>query len=270
MTTYQTPSALWASAIKQDPVGLPWTGAKTTCLLCAADVLPGDLAQKADKKLIDEGFNNKLDCHQPGAAVCGHCLALWNSQWMQKSSKSYAVDGQGAFSLATNDDIAHFVLTPPQTDYVAIFNTRQQAHMIWKTPVAAASNDFLQVRIDDEIMLIDRQRVLRAVRAWQTTQSILKKLGKPKSSAYILSYSLKSPVVGAPITVYYNAVRGHSEEGAEALNILDELTLADWWALSATRTVDLDAPASWPQHRPVIVSAQSATEPADLSAESGD
>lgn len=252
---HQTPSALWADAIRQVPVGNPWEGKQTTCLLCAADVFPGDLAQKADKKLINDTFNNKLDCHQPGEAVCGHCLALWNPQWMQKSSKSYAVTGSGAFMLATNEDIASFVLMPPQADYVAIFNTRQQAHMIWKTPVAATSNDYLQVRIDDEIMLIDRQRVLRGVAAWQTTQAILKKLGKPKSSAYLLSYSLKSPLVGAPIKVYCDMVRNHSAEGGAALDALDSLSIADWWALSGTRGVDLAAPDSWPKPRPVAVNA---------------
>lgn len=262
-SVHQTPSALWADAIKQDPIGSPWEGKQTTCLLCSADVSPGDLAQKADKKLINDSFNNKLDCHQPGEAVCGHCLALWNPQWMQKSSKSYAVAGCGAFMLATNEDIASFVLKPPQSDYVAIFNTRQQAHMIWKTPVAAKSNDYLQVRIDDEIMLIDRQRVLHGVTAWQTTQAILKKLGKPKSSAYLLSYSLKSPVVGAPIKIYCDMIQGHSEEGRAALDILNSLTIADWWALSGTRGVDLDVPESWPKPRPVAVNAIPTDSPAD-------
>lgn len=259
---HQTPSALWADAIKQAPVGSAWEGKPTTCLLCTADIAPGDPAQRVDKTLINESFNNKLDCHQRGEAVCGHCLALWNPLWMQRASKSYAVAGVGAFMLATNEDIASFVLMPPQADYVAIFNTRQQAHMIWRTPVAAASDDYLQVRIDDEVMFIDRQRVLRGVAAWQTTQTILKKLGKPKSSAYLLSYSLKSPVVGAPIDLYYNMIHGQSDEGRAALATLNSLTIADWWALSAARGIDLAAPQGWPKPRAVALNAADRDAPA--------
>ncbi len=248
-------SPLWASAAGVKPQGTPWPK-DDGCVMCGAPVAAGELATASDREIFNEAFNNRTDCRHQGEAVCGHCLALWDSKWMQASSKAFAVQGLGVFSLINNPDIAAFVLNPPEAAYVAIFNNRQQAHMIWRTPVALPS-PYLQVRVDDDVIQIDRARVLAGVRAWQKCVAILKEVGLPKASPYLLHsvFKLSSELLGAPIERNVKAIEQHSAEGANAVRQLATLSMADWWALNPLKEVDLDNPSSWPQRRTLAQAA---------------
>lgn len=242
-----TPSRLWAEAAHVSPLGDRATH-DDTCVMCGAAIAPGEPRVRADAALLNESFNNKIDCKHPGESVCGYCMALWDKRWLQSCSKSYAVQGKGVFHLRTNQDIAAFVLTPPPAAYVAIFNTRQQAHMIWRTPVSLPS-PWLKVRVDDELLTIDRERVMSAVKAWQYARVILKEVGFPKSSPAILSYDLTSLHVGKPTQRYWRAIEEHSDAGRAAMAVLEGLTVGDWWAVSALREIDMDDPHTWPAPR---------------------
>lgn len=243
-----TASKLWATAADITPRGHPWSGSATHCVMCSADVAPGDLAVPT-KAVIDDAFNFKLDCHTAGEAVCGHCLAVWDKPWMQANSKSYAVHGQGVFHLRTKEDITAWLLQPPTAPYVAIFNIRQQAQMIWRAPVGIPNYTHLTLRLDDTLLLIDRERVLAAVRAWQVVAASLADFDKPKAQAYMLSYDMSSTTMGKPQWLNRIAVIKHSDQGKAAIALLDSLTAADWWALCACRDVNLDAPDTWPKRR---------------------
>ena len=243
-----TASQLWTTAADISPRGRPWSGGATHCVMCGADVAPGDLAVPT-KAVIDDAFNFKTDCHTSGEAVCGHCLAIWDKPWMQANSKSYAVHGQGVFHLRTKEDISAWLLEPPTAPYVAIFNIRQQAQMIWRAPVGMPSNTHLTLRLDDTLLVIDRGRVLAAVRAWQVVAASLADFDKPKAQAYILSYDMNSTIMGKPQWINRAAVINHSDQGKAAIELLDSLTSADWWALCACRDVSLDAPDTWPKRR---------------------
>jgi CRISPR type IV-associated protein Csf1 len=143
------------------------------------------------------------------------------------------------------------VLQPIEAPYVAIWNTRQQAHMIWRTPVSIPCERFREVRLDDEIFLIDRERVMRCVHHWHTTHAILKTLGKPQIFAFDLKWDLASTTVGQPRERLVEAVRKHSKEGSQAIDALMEMTLADWWAFFSIRDVSMADPGSWPTLSPV-------------------
>lgn len=245
---FLSPSHLWTSAGKLSVKGDTWKQEDTHCIMCGAPVLKGDPAQHYSTK-IDDAFNFKLDCKTPGEAICGHCLAVWDKQWMQANAKSYAVQGQGIFNLRNKDDVAAFILNPPTAPYVAIFNIRQQAQMIWRTPVAHPNRHILQVRLDDTLLTIDVRRVLGAVVAWQEALTILKSMGKAKAKAqtHLLSWDLQSMSVGKPILTNRALVTSHSEAGHKAMKTLDALTIGDWWGLTACRDLDLSQPSTWPQ-----------------------
>jgi CRISPR type IV-associated protein Csf1 len=245
-----TSSRLWNLAWGAEVVGPEWNHDDTTCVMCGAAVKRGSLGVPADGKRFDKGFNFKLDVKFKGNAACGDCVAVWQNFWMQKGSKSYAVLGEGVFWLSKNTDIAAFVLSPPEAAYVAIFNSRQQAQMIWRTPVAFPSQ-VLQVRIDDDLILIDRERVKQGVKAWQLACKILVAVGKPKGAPFLLSYNLASSSTGMRHAVNASAVALHSKEGKQAIGVLESLTMGDWWALSACREIDLEAASSWPERRRV-------------------
>lgn len=249
-----TASRLWTQAAGiPEPLGLAkWVRPDTRCVMCGTPVLAGDRAV-AMEDAAGDSFNAKLECKYSGAAVCQHCHAVRVPRWMgvHMDSKSVAIAGKGVFRLRKKPDVAAFLLQPIESPYVAIWNTRQQAHMIWRTPVSVPCERFREVRLDDDILLIDRQRVMRCVQHWAATHRILEELGKPRRFAFEISWDLASIMAGQPRERLVEAVRLHSAEGAQAIDALEELTLADWWALFSLRDLSMDDPGSWPTLTPV-------------------
>lgn len=241
-----SPSELWARTWGSEPEGAPWQLAATRCVMCGGAIEKGDLCTSQLHTVFTPTFNFKLDAKYEGDAVCGWCPAVMNKLWMQKFSKAFAVEGVGIFKMAKNSEIASFILRPPTGRYVAIFNTRQQAQMVWRTPVCTGNPRALQVRLDDELFIVDRQKVFEGVRAWQKASAILAALGIPKVGPFLLSYDMSSTAVSLPRGRNAQVVEKSGPEGAAAIAQLRRLTMGEWWALSACREVDLDDPDAWP------------------------
>jgi len=243
-------SQLWTAAAGLQPEGSP-SDKDDTCVMCGGAIHHGDPVIPLASQM-KESFNNKLDCKTPGGAVCGHCSVLSVAPWTQAWSKAYAVDGVGVFWLVRGEDQAAFVLNPPEADYVACINTKQQGHVIWRTPVARPSN-WLQVRIDDQVILIDRKRAIAGARALQRGYDILKAIGQPKATLALFGNHLASLAAGKIVEKYAAMIEGQGDEGAEVIATLRSLTLGDWWAVAALRHVDMDNRASWPVRRSIPV-----------------
>lgn len=237
-------SQLYRRAAGIPPLGKPLAHA-ATCALCAAKLLAGEPASPITNMTFDETFNNKLDVHTKGTVLCGDCEALWNSLFLQKYSKTYASQDGGVFKLASNEDIQAFILTPPAGPFVAIFNTRKKQHMIWRTPVCL-SREQLIVRIDDDVVHIDRHKVLEGIRAWQYCETSMKALGMKGTVSYP-DRGLASRSTGSMRAGVAREVGGKSPEGARAVATLQALRVGEWWAVSACRAVDLDKPQTWPK-----------------------
>lgn len=243
----RTPSRLWAAAYGLDPKGRPWGHSDTTCVMCGAEVRHGDIAEPAGIKVFDDSFNNKPDVKWRGDAVCGHCMAVWDKPWMQAKSKSYAVLGQGVFRLSRNLDIARFVLDPPTAPYVAIFNTRQQQHMVWRSVVGMPDENQVIVRIDDDLAVIDTSRVRDGIRAWQTCVDVAEEMGKPGWTPFYAGKNITNDAfVGRPCEFVCAALVKHEPAVSEAIEILGRLTAHEWWATYASREVFVDDPGTWP------------------------
>lgn len=216
--------------------------------MCSARLKTDDLVNPIEKDTFGESFNNKLDIHEPGEVLCGDCAALWQRDFLMKYSKSYATTS-GVFKLASNEDIQAFILTPPAPPFVAVYNTRQQQHMIWRTPLCL-STDVLIVRLDDEILHIDRKKVIRAIGAWQRTLARMKALGFKGMPAYP-ERTLSSRATGSVRDDVAERITGDSEDGAQDIATLKSLRVGEWWALCAINKVKVDEPKTWP--RPVQV-----------------
>jgi CRISPR type IV-associated protein Csf1 len=250
-----TASRLWALTYGiAVPADVPkWTDGDTRCVMCGTAVRNGEQASRADKRL-DNGFNSKLECKYSGQAICGDCEAVWDTRWMGKlqDSKAVAILGHGIFTLRKKDDLAAFILHEIPAPYVAIWNSRQQAHMVWRTPVSIPNDIVREIRLDDEVMTIDRSRVIAAVGHWIEAHNILEALGRPRLSLFEIVWGLDSTTAGLPSRPFLvEAVRKQSPAGAEHIAFLETLTAADWWGLLALREVNLQDPTTWPKLRSV-------------------
>lgn len=235
-------SQLYRRAAAIQPGGSPLLES-ATCAMCGAHLQAGELADPIGKDTFGESFNNKLDMHHDGTVLCGDCIALWCKDFLQSYSKSYACE-DGVYKLASNEDVQAFMLRPPKTPFVAIFNSRQQQHMIWRTPLSL-SQDVMTVRVDDDLIRIDRQLALDGARAWRTVEACMKTIGM-KGLPVRLERTLSDQDTGVIRSDVIKAVSAHSTEGAQAIGVLHRLRMGEWWALCALRYIDQDAPQTWP------------------------
>lgn len=269
-TTWPTSSQLFRQAAGISPVGNP-IKENCTCCMCGAhlsietDPLP--LALPADKNLFGDSFNNKLDIKVRGDVVCGDCLAVWHKEFLQSKSKSYAVENDGVYRLASSLNISAFILHPPKAPYVAIFNTRQQGHLIWRTPVQLPNSDTLVVRLDDELITVNRANVLAAVAGWQHIMARMKALKLKTKAPALLSYDLSQTATGLIFPTVKEAMEKDGEASYRALQSLQKLTIADWWALCAMREIDLQDPKTWPQPEKLVIDVSKNSNPSDADDE---
>lgn len=238
-----SPSQLYRRAAGIEQKGKIKTAA-AKCVMCCAKLPPDARSEPVDHNTFNQSFNNKLDMPEKGDVVCGDCLALWNGDFMQKYSKSYANEN-GVFKLASSEDMCAFILTPPTVPLVAIYNTRKQQHMIWRTPVCM-NQDVLIVRLDDELLCINRKLAIQGVKAWQTTLAIMKKMGI-KGVPATLNATLSHQSTGEIRSDVMRVIPTHSTEGAAAIETLCSLRMPEWWVLNALKDINLDDPESWPK-----------------------
>ena len=254
------PSRMWADAAGVKPLGAPWCGPETACVLCGAPVAAGSPATLAST-LLDDAFTNFQDCRystSKAQVICGHCLGLWKTvrpapNWMQSHNKTYAVQGRGVYFLRRDADIAAFFLKPPAAPYVAIYCTRQQAHMIWRAQVNLPGR-YLRVQLDDHPLEIDREHLLKAWKAWDVAREILRQAyGHAKARPYVLSRNMSSVMAGVPLHEHTATVAASGSIGRHALQVLDSLSSGEWWALNtlADKPWLCDDPSTWPEPRSI-------------------
>lgn len=243
-----SPSAIYRDAAGLTPSGADVVPEDTHCVMCAGSIAAGALAHKVTHKSFDDAFNNKLDLKaMTGTHICGDCDVLWTKDWMQRYSKSFACN-EGVFSLAKNEDLCALVLNPPQPPFVAIFSTKQQQHMIWRTPVSY-SRDYFFVRVDGDVVTIRRPLVLSALKAYHKAEEVMATV-KPegratflKPPAALFSRELASSKMGQLRADVEALLR---QTGHEAIiEELHALGIGEWWALNALRFADLENPPDW-------------------------
>lgn len=237
-----TSSQLFRRASGIAPKGSP-APHDCTCVMCAARIQAGEPVNAITKDTFGESFNNKLDMHAAGDVLCGDCAALWHKDFLMKYSKTYAT-ARGVFKLASNEDIQAFILTPPEPPFVAVYNTRQQQHMIWRTPVCL-STEVLIVRLDDEILHIRRPLLIAAIGAWQRTLARMKSLGIKGMPAYP-ERTLSSRATGSVREDVAERLALEGDAAIADLQTLKSLRAAEWWAMCAVNKLDLSAPSGWP------------------------
>lgn len=238
-------SQIYLAAAKLAPTGSDLVDTDTHCTMCATPILAGELANKVVRSTFGDTFNNKLDLRAiSGTHVCGACQTLWSKDWLQKYSKSYACP-EGVFKLASNDDQAAFLLNPPQAPFVAILSTRQQQHMIWRTPVSLSPELFF-VRLDGDILQIRRKVLMEALAAWQHTVEVM---------ATTVLEGRKRPLKGPPAWIdrqLESSGTGTLRDDVEALLLqvgdtwaierLNALSMGEWWALNIINRFDPQNP----------------------------
>lgn len=245
-------SALYRAAAKISPLTHGEVTQDSHCVMCAADLPAGTAANPLTKNTFDSAFNNRLDLRAPtGGYVCGDCEALWSKDWLQKYSKTFATQ-DNVYKFASNDQQAAFLLNPPAPPFCAIFSTRQQQHMIWRTPVSL-SRELYTVRVDGDLLLIRQEVLMNGLRAYRHALAVmdttpLARTGrKIKPPAALFDRGLALQIMGS---VRRDAAELLRQTGDEwVIDTLNSMGMGEWWALNVIRHYDPQDP---PAYQPAL------------------
>ncbi len=241
-------SELYCRAAKRAPTTDTMVNNDSNCAMCGTPLVAGDRATRVTKQTFDASFNNKADLRAPGSKyLCGHCVTLWSGEWMQRHSRTFATE-DNVYKFASNEQQAAFLLNPPSPPFCAIFNTRQQQHMIWRTPVSHSREAYF-VRVDGELLQIRQTRLIDAWRAYRQTEQIM--------SEHPLSRTGKTLNPPAALFARDLGSRKHGQLRADVVELLQEtghaaivetmagLTIGEWWALNVIRHYDPENSPAW-------------------------
>ena len=194
------------------------------CVMCAAPISAGEPCLAVTKNTFDSAFNNRMDLRNPrGKYICGDCAELWQQAFLQKYSKAVATR-HGVYKLASNEDHAWFVLTPPEPPFVAIQSTTTQQHLIWRAPVTY-SKDLVHVRFGDEVLTLRPQRIREALSALSVLEALMKAEGLKGLPCKFDRY-LANPRVGH---VRPDVIRLAKDKGCyEQVEVLHALSMGEW------------------------------------------
>jgi len=252
---------LYLLAESRPPVGTP-APSDGVCAACGRPIERGELVVPVSDVANPGSFTKWAYMARPGSPwACGHCAATRGAEYQSGSSKakSFAC-AAGVYPLHRGVDLARFVLNPPDPPYAAVFSTRQQQSMVFRTPLNW-SREVIVLRFDDELVDIRVARVRDAATAWREIDALCAekygdapaiKLGK--SGIGVLSMTLVAPEVGklqAPVIE-----RMHAMGRADLLDAIVGLTPGETWALACVVQLPADDPLVWRSFDP-----ESATKP---------
>jgi CRISPR type IV-associated protein Csf1 len=241
-------SALYRQAAKLAPQARGTVTDDSHCVMCAAPLPAGTAANPLRNSTFDGAFNNRLDLRATtGRYVCGDCETLWTKDWMQKYSKSFATS-DNVYKFASNEQQAAFLLNLPEPPFCAIFSTRQQQHMIWRTPVSL-SRELYIIRVDGDLLQIRQSALLEGLRAYRHAEQVmaataLARTGrKLKPPAALFSRELASSAMGS---LRADVAELMLQTGNDwVIPTLNGMSMGEWWALGAVRFADPENPPAW-------------------------
>lgn len=251
----QTASALYAHAAKLGPSTSTTVESDSHCVMCAAPLTAGSLANPLTKKTFNDAFNNRLDLRaMSGGYVCNDCQSLWTKDWLQRYSKTFATS-DNVYKFASNDQQAAFLLNPPEPPFAAIFSTRQQQHMIWRTPVSL-SRELYVVRVDGDVLTIRQAVLLEGLRAYKHAMGVMANTPHPRTKrkltgpSAIFDRELAASIMGSMRSDVMELLESTGDHWV--IETLHAMSMGEWWALNVIRHYD---PANPPAYEPVDFSA---------------
>ncbi len=153
-----SPSEVLAQAIGLEPEGVE-ANHSGMCVTCGAPYGEKDIVIRAN---FPDSFTNWAALGNPsGTHQCGWCAAV--APHIQKLQCLIA-SRDGVSRLLSNNEIADLINNPPTPPFVAhIGMVGKSSHVTWRTPVSL-SRDVFFVRDGEQVIQINRSKVLTAVR----------------------------------------------------------------------------------------------------------
>lgn len=230
------PSGLLAQVTGLRPVTNAIADADGNCAFCGKPHLKGDaVAAYKPKPSFNDGFNL---ANRTGNYLCGSCEATNLSCFQTKYGKAL-VCSEGMFPCAKNEDIAYWLLNPPEGPWYLHQSSRKRQHIVWKTPVNQ-SRELFFVQLNSLTLTLRRHAVVAQLEAAKTLVSAVNHARGLKSKATMLRTpfvnpcrNLDDPIFGLIRREVLELVSS-SPSLQPHLNTLQAALPGEIWAMSAT------------------------------------
>ncbi len=133
------------------------------CVTCGAPYCAGDRVLPWDPP---DSFTEYSDLANPvGEYACDACAGIFaRGKDFTQSHTKVIVSQDDLYPCFSNDDVAYWLLNPPEPPFSIFISTQQQGHIAWKAPVSF-SRDMILVRYDDKLLRIRRAFLLEGIEA---------------------------------------------------------------------------------------------------------
>ena len=229
-----SPSALALQSLGYKPARLPPSPVNGHCGLCGVQLVQGKTPARKFEPAME--FTAYEFLH-PGRSeyICAACevIASTTTGFMSRFSRAVFTP-QGAHRLTSAEDVCWMALQldPP---FVAVFNTKSSAHVVWHAPVTYDCRS-IGVVLGPQIITIDRHAVLLAREALARLTTVANLARGAHYQWPVFNLSLYDDVVDLCrlIPSHERVLRSSEDEQVLAdLKVFDDLSPGDRWALSA-------------------------------------
>jgi CRISPR type IV-associated protein Csf1 len=241
------PSQFVLSAIKMQPVGSIDAPFDTECALCSMPIKKGDTCtHEKNTTFSEDSFVDNNSAAKPGNEyICNCCVPLWTKEFLQSYSKSL-VTKSGMYKLASNEEWASLLISPPKEPFMAFLSNAQQQHLIWRTPINYSTERFV-IRVGANLFPIRHKKMMRGVLAQKRLLKIYQdwyvktKKGKPSSMLTIFVGGDRE-IKSCGFLTNPQVVKAAEEinETVE-MGIINELSQAERWAVAVIGWSKLEA-----------------------------
>ena len=136
-----SPSAIAVQAMGYPLPDLPVAQEEGVCGLCGVPIHKGLTPTRKFEPSPEFGAHKHINPSR-GGWICAPCAVVTSgaSGFTTRFSRALFTPTQ-AYRLSSAEDVA-WMLTQAEPPFVAIFNTRSSAHMVWQAPVSYSRHEF--------------------------------------------------------------------------------------------------------------------------------
>lgn len=229
-----SPTAIAASALALDLPALPPSPADAACGLCGIPLVKGVTPAKAYAPTTSFGAHEHIH-PQRSALICAACALATSSAsgFMTRYSRAL-FSPAGAWRLSSAEDVC-WMLESAQAPFVAVFNTRSAAHVLWQAPVTY-DRKLMGLVLGDRVGTVRPEAVFSARAALARLTEYSNEIVKANYQWPVFNLSLYQDVadVCRLIPSHDRLLRDSADhQVVEDLRLFDDLTQTERWALSA-------------------------------------
>jgi|APLak6261703504_1056268.scaffolds.fasta_scaffold02539_3 CRISPR type IV-associated protein Csf1 len=215
------------------PIGIPAEKAGV-CMMCGFPHAEGELVVSSS---LSSTFTNWGDLANNSDIVCGYCAAVSQDPWTQAWMSSVITES-GVYKFASNNDIAFWLLNPPNAPFIMMRGDQKTQHLVWRTPVNY-SPDVYQVRFGEKMLIIRRKQLILARDAALRLSARIADGSSKKSAAKSFHTPFVKPVrdmdslIAGQLRPQIVAIGNDEPAVAADLHIINQCTPGEIWALTA-------------------------------------